>query len=394
MYNNQYEELYHYGVKGQSWGVRRYQNKDGSLTPEGYIHYGRHPRNVKGLDNMASITSYKMIYDYDTEIKDKFKKSGLAGTEAQMKAQYTKNCKYLDVVDKMQNGSTLTAAEQKMVGKPDNSVYANQNLEKVKDIYEAKATTEEKKIYERYFPDKQDRENAINNDEWIRTNQRQYYSELYNKYYVEQNTERDKRAEISKTFNTMEGYTNNCPYNTLANELKSRGIKATAGCAQNADIGYGGLSNHDCKKIFGYENTELLKSTKGSTKKKPFVGIDPDNSNVIRLNCENVYEYKGLKDFKKVRKQIEKFANNTGIPNARFAMMVRGHICNAYTDANGKLFVRDGQVGEHKDIVSYMDSYFAGATLFRTDTAKINVAHLKKILKPQKGDYNSMIFLG
>lgn len=28
-------ELYHYGVKGQRWGVRRYQNKDGTLTPKG-----------------------------------------------------------------------------------------------------------------------------------------------------------------------------------------------------------------------------------------------------------------------------------------------------------------------------------------------------------------------
>ena len=28
-------ELYHYGVKGQRWGVRRYQNKDGSLTNAG-----------------------------------------------------------------------------------------------------------------------------------------------------------------------------------------------------------------------------------------------------------------------------------------------------------------------------------------------------------------------
>lgn len=27
--------LYHYGIKGQRWGVRRYQNKDGSLTPAG-----------------------------------------------------------------------------------------------------------------------------------------------------------------------------------------------------------------------------------------------------------------------------------------------------------------------------------------------------------------------
>lgn len=33
-------ELSHHGIKGQKWGRRRYQNKDGSLTPEGYKRYG------------------------------------------------------------------------------------------------------------------------------------------------------------------------------------------------------------------------------------------------------------------------------------------------------------------------------------------------------------------
>lgn len=32
--------LEHHGTKGQKWGIRKYQNEDGSLTPEGREHYG------------------------------------------------------------------------------------------------------------------------------------------------------------------------------------------------------------------------------------------------------------------------------------------------------------------------------------------------------------------
>ena len=32
-------ELYHHGVKGMKWGVKRYQNADGSLTDRGRKHY-------------------------------------------------------------------------------------------------------------------------------------------------------------------------------------------------------------------------------------------------------------------------------------------------------------------------------------------------------------------
>jgi hypothetical protein len=50
---NYNKELYHYGVKGMKWGVRRYQNKDGSLTLKGQRRYGED--NVRTLKKGTEI---------------------------------------------------------------------------------------------------------------------------------------------------------------------------------------------------------------------------------------------------------------------------------------------------------------------------------------------------
>lgn len=44
------DSLQHHGVKGMKWGIRRYQNKDGSLTPAGK------KRAAKLKDEYASLT--------------------------------------------------------------------------------------------------------------------------------------------------------------------------------------------------------------------------------------------------------------------------------------------------------------------------------------------------
>ena len=51
-----HNELYHYGILGQKWGIRRYQNPDGTLTEEGKIRYRKF--------NDAAIAKNKLVEDY------------------------------------------------------------------------------------------------------------------------------------------------------------------------------------------------------------------------------------------------------------------------------------------------------------------------------------------
>ena len=56
-------ELYHHGVKGQKWGVRRYQNPDGSLTTAGYKKYYKLQGKIDKINKKEKEYSKKIIDD-------------------------------------------------------------------------------------------------------------------------------------------------------------------------------------------------------------------------------------------------------------------------------------------------------------------------------------------
>ena len=66
MWEYQYtDELYHHGIKGQKWGVRRYQNKDGTLTSAGKKRY------LEALPTDSAATK-RVKKDFNTLSDDEF----------------------------------------------------------------------------------------------------------------------------------------------------------------------------------------------------------------------------------------------------------------------------------------------------------------------------------
>lgn len=83
------DELTHWGVRGMKWGVRRYQNKDGSLTPRGKKRYEAELKKVREQERVLKNRQATRAKIESLEAR----KKAAADTEAALDAAEGKNNK-------------------------------------------------------------------------------------------------------------------------------------------------------------------------------------------------------------------------------------------------------------------------------------------------------------
>ena len=119
-------ELYHYGIKGQKWGVRRYQNKDGSLTAAGKKRY----------DTLTSaVDKAKRFSDMARKDSERFNKKAEKAKSAQISdLQYKKAIH--ELFGNYANDAKYVETEAKNMGYDNSRQMAKEHLGIGKEGYE------------------------------------------------------------------------------------------------------------------------------------------------------------------------------------------------------------------------------------------------------------------
>lgn len=127
--------LVHHGIQGQRWGVRRYQNSDGSLTPAGRNRYGVLESAQKNLLDRVSTLQGKHIKNTKNILSEQSKKS----------KQQLKYRKYSKKVDKYSAKASRIEDKAKRLWKKEGDSKRVQRLDAKVEKYDKKYVKYEKK---------------------------------------------------------------------------------------------------------------------------------------------------------------------------------------------------------------------------------------------------------
>lgn len=150
-----YSELRHYGVKGQKWGIRRYQYKDGTLTPAGRKRYATN-NNLQSL--MSSEVKY-LVNKARTQVTGKqyvdgYLKKGTSFSRIQTSTNFENFAFYATYkkqdIDKYMGlfGKNLISRAQSEARRAEKEAKVNGTEESINKAKELKNRAETMKVYQ------------------------------------------------------------------------------------------------------------------------------------------------------------------------------------------------------------------------------------------------------
>lgn len=166
--------LAHHGILGQKWGIRRYQNSDGSLTPAGKVRYAKEGYkmaqktygNKRGGHNPEAEKRYQAYLKKSGFADEVYKNKRVSDANKKLDELHekAKNIKKLDeyspeFLDKLYKEANKGDGFKKWLG-TDPSELSERDREKLFDQYvyeevydkvEAKFKSKEEKAWEREF---------------------------------------------------------------------------------------------------------------------------------------------------------------------------------------------------------------------------------------------------
>lgn len=87
---NTSEELYHYGILGMHWGVRRFKNNDGSLTKQGLKRYNNMTPDEVNKDIRKSIRQKRITNGNKRGWINQFREDNFIGPSSKEATEYYK----------------------------------------------------------------------------------------------------------------------------------------------------------------------------------------------------------------------------------------------------------------------------------------------------------------